>query len=333
MGAISWDAPSEKETLFHLLVLRMGRFEFGEAMRVHAVINRKAGSALGYSMEQLASEAEAVFRKAGHEISIDIVEPENVEAALDDAVAAAPDILVAGGGDGTIRGAASRLLGSGIALGILPLGTVNRLARDLHIPLDPHAASHAIASGGVREIDVAEVNGEIFLCNSMLGLPSDISQERQNLRGQPLWTRILGYFKMLRTILASRRLLELWIDDDEKKRQRVRVLSLAVSNNVYKREPSLTFTREALDQGRLGVYIAKPHSGLGLLWVLARAAMGLWTGDDRLDSLSAKNVTIKTRKKRLRLCNDGEVETFRTPLHYQIHPKALKVFAPAAQGL
>jgi diacylglycerol kinase family enzyme len=301
-------------------------------MRVHAVINRKAGSALGYSAEELASEAQAAFEEAGHEIEVHVVEPEDIETALDKAVAAAPDILVAGGGDGTIRCAASRLLGSEIALGVLPLGTVNRLARDLGIPLEPRAAIHALSSGACREIDVAEVNGEIFLCNSMLGLPSEISQERQKLRGQPFWPRVAGYFRLLRTILASRRHLELSIDGDEKMSRRVRVLSIAVSNNVYSREPSLIFTREALDQGRLGVYIAKPRSGLGMLWVLARAALGFWTGDDRLDSLSARKVVIKTRKKRLRLSNDGEVETLKTPLYYQIHPKALKVFAPLAQA-
>ena len=301
-------------------------------MRVHAVINRKAGSAIGYSAEQLASEAEAAFEEVGHEIDVHVVEPEEIEAALDKAVAAAPDILVAGGGDGTIRCAASRLLGSEIALGVLPLGTVNRLAHDLNIPIELRAALRALASGGYREIDVAEVNGEIFLCNSMLGLPSEISHKRQSLRGRPFWQRASGYFKLLRTILAFRRHLELSIDGDERKSRRVRVLSLAVSNNVYRREPSLTFTREALDQGRLGVYIAKPHSGLGFLWVLARAALGFWTGDDRLDSLSARKVVIKTRKKRLRLSNDGEVEMLKAPLYYQIHPKALKVFAPLAQA-
>jgi len=301
-------------------------------MRIHAVINRKAGSALGYSVEQLASEAEAAFKEAGHEMELHVVEPEDIEAALDEAVAAAPDILVAGGGDGTIRCAASRLLGSEIALSVLPLGTVNRLAHDLSIPMEPRAALRALASGVYREIDVAEVNGEIFLCNSMLGLPSEISQERQNLRGRPFWPRVGGYLRLLRTIVASRRHLELSIDGDEKKSRRVRVLSLAVSNNVYKREPSLIFTREALDQGTLGVYMAKSHSGLGLLWVLARAALGFWSGDDRLDSLSASKVVIKTRRKRLRLSNDGEVETLKTPLYYQIHPKALRVFAPLAQG-
>jgi diacylglycerol kinase family enzyme len=300
-------------------------------MRVHAVINRRAGSALGLDTQHLANEAEAAFREAGHDIAIGLFEPEAMEAALDEAVAAAPDVLVAGGGDGTVRSAASRLLGSGIALGILPLGTVNRLAHDLNIPLEPHAALRSLASSGFREIDVAEVNGEIFLCNSMLGLPSQISEGRQHLRGRPLLDRMKGYFKLLRTILASHRRLELSIDGDTAKSSRVRVLSLAVSNNLYRPQPALIFTRQALDAGTLGVYIAKPRSGLGLLWVLARAALGLWSGDSRLDSISAKRVTISTHRKSLRLSNDGEVETLKTPLYYQIHPKALTVFAPLAR--
>ncbi len=309
-----------------------GRQTWGQQiMRVHAVINRRAGSVIGLDAEQLANEARSAFREAGHEIAVDLVKPELMEAKLDEAVAAGPDILIAGGGDGTVRSAASRLLRSKTALGILPLGTVNRLARDLDIPLEPRAALRALANGVFRDIDVAEVNGEIFLCNSMLGLPSQISEERQNLRGRPFLERASGYFKLLRTILASRKRLELSLDGDTARSRSVRVLSLAVSNNLYRAQPALTFTRQALDGGVLGVYVAKTHSGLGLLWVLARAALGLWSGDERLDSLVAKRVVISAKRKRLRLSNDGEVETIRTPLHYQIHPKALTVFAPLAR--
>ena len=77
-----------------------------------------------------------------------------------------------------------------------------------------------------------------------------------------------------------------------------------------------------------GVVIATP---VATHFELARAALGFWSGDDRLDCLSATKVVIKTRKKRLRLSNDGEVETVKTPLYYQIHPKPLRVFAPLAQ--
>jgi diacylglycerol kinase family enzyme len=90
-----------------------------------------------------------------------------------------------------------------------------------------------------------------------------------------------------------------------------------------------TASRKALSDGKLGVYIAKPHSGLGLMWVLARAALGLWRGDDRLEQLSASEVTIMTRRRKtLRLSNDGEVVRMRTPLKYRVRPEALTVLVP-----
>ncbi len=296
-------------------------------MRIHAVINRHAGAALDGGMEELARATRSVFRDAGHEIEIFFAEPHSIEAKIEETVSSRPDVLLVGGGDGSVRCAASRVLGTGTALAILPLGTINRLARDLHIPLAPMEAIHALADGVFRQIDAAEVNGRIFLNNSLLGLPPDISEERQRLRGQSLAARIGGYFKLLRTITASHKRIELSIDDETTVR-RARVLSLAVSNNLYSHEPTLVFSREKLDGGVLGVYIAKPRSGLGLLWVLARAALGLWSGDARLDSLSAKAVVIDSSRKSIRLSNDGEVETLDMPLHYRTHPKALTVLAP-----
>ncbi|WKW51885.1 diacylglycerol/lipid kinase family protein [Rhodomicrobium lacus] len=301
-------------------------------MRVHAVINSRAGQALGVSGEDLAREARAAFEAVGHTITLDLVEPAMLSAALDRAAAEKPDVLLAGGGDGTVTSAARRLLGSKTALAILPLGTVNRLARDLGIPLAPDAALGALASGEFRKIDVAEVNGEAFLCNSLLGLPPKISAGRQALRGRPLGERIRGYFALLKTVIASRGHLDIAIDGAETERKRVRVFSLAVSNNLYDEKPGLVFSRKGLSDGKLGVYIAKPYSGLGLIWVLARASLGLWRGDDRLERLSASEVTIMTRRKKtLRLSNDGEVVRMRTPLKYRVRPAALTVLVPVSE--
>src|SRR5208337_1076169 len=156
---------------------------------------------------------------------------------LDAAISARPHVLIAGGGDGTVRCAASRVLGTETALGILPLGTVNRLARDLHIPLDPKTALLGVGSWAFRSVDAAEVNGRIFLCNSLLGLPPAISEERQSLRGHSLIERAGGYFRLLRTVVAARKRITLSLDVEAGER-RVRVLSLAVSNNLYSREPT-----------------------------------------------------------------------------------------------
>ena len=55
-------------------------------------------------------------------------------------------------------------------LGVLPLGTLNHFARDAGIPLDLEEAVAAIAGGRTRQVDVAEVNGRIFINNSAVGL-------------------------------------------------------------------------------------------------------------------------------------------------------------------
>jgi diacylglycerol kinase family enzyme len=296
-------------------------------MRIHAIINPLSGRAIGVPVEQLREQMRAAFLEAGHEGAVEIADPPQIEAKLSAAIACNPDVLLAGGGDGTVRSAAQKLYGTQIALGILPLGTVNRMAHDLKIPRDPFTALDAMLHGTFRQIDVVEVNGRIFLCNSLLGLPPQIATVRQKLRGRSLGQRIRGYFKLLRTIIAARHRIRLTIDG-ENRRLHVRALSLAVSNNIYKHRPSLTFTRLTLDGGVLGIYISKNRSGLGLLWVLLRAALGLWEGDPNLDHLTAKSITIKSKKKRLHLSNDGEVEILKTPLGYKIHPKALTVLVP-----
>jgi diacylglycerol kinase family enzyme len=298
-----------------------------DCLRVHAVINRRSGAALDDDMEQLAGAVAHAVQTAGHIVSVDLVEPEEIEAKLDAAVASNPNVIIVGGGDGTVRAAAARVLRTEIAIAILPLGTVNRLARDLKIPLNPLVAINALVQGELREIDVAQVNDNVFLCNSFLGLPPRISDERQRFRGKPLLTRIRGCFQILRTILYARHRIRLTIDSEEQFR-RIRVLSLAVSNNVYSQEPGLFFTRAALDRAELGLYISKHRSGLGLLWILIKAAAGQWSGDLNFIHQTAQKITIHSARPHLRLANDGEVESLSTPLHYQIHPKALRVLAP-----
>ena len=95
-----------------------------------------------------------------------------------------PWAIVAGGGDGTINAVASTLVGSNIALGVLPLGTLNHFAKDLNIPLELEAAAHNIIAGHASQIDVGEVNGRIFLNNSSLGLYPTLVRQRKKQQEQ-----------------------------------------------------------------------------------------------------------------------------------------------------
>jgi diacylglycerol kinase family enzyme len=107
-----------------------------------------------------------------------------------------------------------------------------------------------------------------------------------------------------------------------------RVLSLAVSNNLYLETPGLFLRRAALDSGKLGVYVSRHRSGIGLLWILAKAVFGSWKADPYLRSFEATELRVETRAARVKLTYDGEVGEFETPLTFRIAPGALKILEP-----
>jgi diacylglycerol kinase family enzyme len=216
-----------------------------------------------------------------------------------------------------------------MALGILPLGTLNRLARDLRIPLTLPDAAAALAGARIQRIDVAEVNGRMFLCNSLMGLPTQFSSGRQDLRGKPALERLKGYLALLRDMLRSRRRLAINVDNGAE-RMRLRVMSLAVSNNAYSEKPSLMLERERLDGGRLAVYISRHRTGWHVVSGIVRALLGRFRSDPDVIHFDAQAVVVESKRRMIKLSNDGEVETMETPLRYTIRPQALSVLVPRA---
>ncbi len=172
------------------------------------------------------------FTAEGHRIDVDILPPERLDQAIAEAAQSDIDVLVVGGGDGTIRTAVTHLMGTGKALGILPLGTMNRLAKDLEIPLDLASAAAYLATATPSWIDVAKVNGSVFMCNSLMGLTLRYSVARARMRGKPATQRLPKYFATVRDILSSKDKISITVDHGEE-RMRLRVLSVAVTNNGY----------------------------------------------------------------------------------------------------
>ncbi|MDP9258013.1 MAG: diacylglycerol kinase family lipid kinase, partial [Actinomycetota bacterium] len=71
--------------------------------------------------------------------------------------------------DGTVSAVAAALAGTSTPMLVLPAGTLNHFARDLGVPLDPAEAALLVRDGARRQVDVAEVNGRVFVNNSSIG--------------------------------------------------------------------------------------------------------------------------------------------------------------------
>jgi len=235
--------------------------------------------------------------------------------------------IVAGGGDGTISAVAAELVGTEKILGVLPLGTLNHFAKDLNIPLNLEEAARAIIAGHVAKVDVGEVNGQIFINNSSLGLYPDVVRRREQRQrlGYGKWNSLLrSAFKVLRRYPF----LDIRLNADGKEIV-TRTPFVFIGNNTYEMESFNIGGRTCLDAGHLSLYMTPRTGRLALLKIALRALFGnLRQGKDFM-SLCTDEVWIGTRRRQLRVAMDGEVLMLETPLHYRVRPAALRVIVPA----
>ncbi len=298
-----------------------------QAVRARILMNRASGAALGGEASALLRQITGTFKAAGWRVEAECIEPDDLERTIFER-ASHPDydVLVIAGGDGTIRSAAEVLIGTDLPLGIIPLGTLNQVARQLGIPTDIQAAVRCLTQASPERIDCARVNGHLFLASVLIGLPPRITRGRQRLRGRSFRERVRGYSALLRRASAATRKIGLRIDTEGETRQ-VRALSVVISNNPYN-EDGLFMAPSDLSSGRLGVYVSKHQTGAAMFAAFARALLGFWTRDEEFERFTARTVVIDTRHKRLLVSLDGDTEYLETPLRFEILPQALCVLKP-----
>jgi len=88
----------------------------------------------------------------------------------------ASDIIVAAGGDGTAHEVSAALVGTQVALAVIPCGSGNGFARSFKIPLDPLRAIHSLVDSEQISVDVGTVEGRHFFATAGIGLDAEISR-------------------------------------------------------------------------------------------------------------------------------------------------------------
>ena len=285
----------------------------GGAVRADPHIAEKVGQALAGA--GLAAEIELV---AGGECAVRCR-----------AIAERGDpLLIVGGGDGTVGAAASALVGSRTKLGILPLGTLNHFARDLGLPADVGEAAAIISAGNERCVDVAEMNGQIFINNSAIGLYPLMVVDRD------LQRKRLGRSKRLAMAVAAVRTLvrfghqrlTLAVNDEL---ERVDTPLLFVGNNAYRIDLGAPGRRESLEDGELCVMVMRKKTRRGFIAATIRSLFNRARADDMERIGGVERLRVSSRRSQLTVSLDGEVVSAAPPLDYKIRKRALRVIAPA----
>jgi len=296
-------------------------------MRVVGVLNRNGGTLKTTDLAALTSRAVAIFAGAGHELEVRVVGGSELIPELERAAREA-EVLLAGGGDGTISAAAAIAFRQGVPLAVLPAGTMNLFARSLGIPLALDAALHALAGGTIAEADIATVNGRPFVHQLSVGIHPKLIRLRESLSYRSRVGKMIASGRAALGVMFNPPSFSAEIKTPEGVETR-RLAGISISNNPLD-EGHLPIP-DRLDRGVLGIYLVKPLTQRDL----AQLAFGLVRGKFRslpqvIDREAAEaTISFPRRKHGALAAVDGELMPLPKQLELKIVPRGLRVIVPA----
>lgn len=287
-------------------------------------LNPRAGSFT------LSDESE--LRTRAYESGLRVVEirPDvDLRKVVREALDAGLRSFVVGGGDGSIHHVAQALVGTEGQLGIVPIGTVNHLARDLQLPLDWRAAFEVALGGTLRQIDVGRVNNRYFLNSVMLGIYPTLTEYRERFRSTHHKWR--AYMRAMRLALRSFPHVTLVVERDGRV-ETIRTQLFVVSVNSYDLTQSgLVSLRTSLDDGRLTIYSLSFMDRWSFVRAAAKYFRGKITDVDGFRRVRTAALRVDYVRSRLKISIDGEVSDLAPPLQIAAVPASLLVRAPSTE--
>lgn len=300
-------------------------------MKLVGFFNRDGGTFRTTDMQAYERRAEEVFREAGHDFDAIVFSGNEIVPAMERA-ARRDDIdgIVAGGGDGTISAAASIAWKNGVALGVVPAGTMNLFARSLKVPLDIWQALDVLAFGELDNIDIASANGRPFIHQFSAGLHARMVRYRNSYSYRSRLGKIGASTRAAFGVVFNPPEFEVEIEAAGMKETR-RVSAISVSNNPFG-ENALLYA-DNLRSGELGFYTAKPLKPLGVARLAIDMLRGKFRENDAVMVLHPAEVHLHFPKLRAKAncVMDGELLPLERDVTVKLHPGELKVLVK--QGL
>ncbi len=268
-----------------------------------------------------------VQRHLGQDVKIILLDPPELFQAIGAACEKDNhDPIIVGGGDGTISASARLAFENEKTIGVLPLGTINLLARALGMPLQLESALEELASADVASVDVGIVNGKPFFNHVSVGLHPRLIRlrDQQDYSGQlskitsgiKTFARALdGHTPRVLSVQSSSDIVEL------------PSTGIAVTVNPVPEKPLQLPFRRGQQHGHLGCYILPELETSQIVKLAHDLIIGHWSTAENMQFLESSSFTIDGNGP-MHVSVDGEVELHEGPLHCAILPGSLKVLFP-----
>ena len=272
-----------------------------------------------FARSQDCLHASGVEITASHAVK----DPSRLPDLVQESIAHGAKRIVIGGGDGSFRSVAGYFAHKDISLGVLPLGTVNDLARNLGIEDNVEAACKVIAEGHTAQIDLGQANDDYFLITASLGF----SAQAQHTLSPALKKAFgpLGY--LVASVLALRRLRDLKITLHQEREECLVALQAGVVNGHSWMGGKFEIPGVTLESGRMAFYAVPPQSDLSFLHLMRNLMRNRFFHTPGLRAFTTREITLCT-ETRQPLVLDGDL-CGETPVHLRLVPNALTVCVPS----
>jgi YegS/Rv2252/BmrU family lipid kinase len=288
--------------------------------KVQAIINPVSGAG---SKRKIPKMIEDICEEKGYLLTVSFTEYIGHASELTKrAVEEGTDLIIAVGGDGTVNEIAQAMIHSEAVLGIIPKGSGNGLARELHIPMDTKRALDMIVKGYVITIDCCKANDRVFFTTCGVGFDAAVSQKfaREKKRGS------LAYVKNTVGEYLSYKpeAYELLIDNQTIKEKAFLVVCANASqygNNAY------IAPHANIQDGKMDVTILSPFTPLDIPSLAVQLFTKQIDRNSKIKTLTAGQVTIIRQKEGL-MHLDGEPVMADSRIDISVIPKVLKVITP-----
>ena len=285
------------------------------------ILNRRAG----HHQDKTEAEIENSFGAHGIAVRILVARHGGEIARLaDEAARSDAGVIVAAGGDGTIDGVASALVGTGKILGVLPFGTFNLFAKRLNIPLELEAAVQTAVTGRLAEINVGEVNGRIFLSRSSVGLYPLALRQRERMYRRFGRRRFIALLSGAAALLRWGNIMTIALTAVPG-RHLFRSRFVFVCNNPEDLDYFNLPGRESIEADKFAVYVPNALTPIGILRLGFRMLRRQAKKSRDFDMFCDREMLLEIEPSRVPVSLDGEVEIMQSPLHYRLRLDALRV--------
>jgi YegS/Rv2252/BmrU family lipid kinase len=274
-------------------------------------------------------QAAAAFRKRGHQVIG--VELDASKDGLSKAIVAHKDdvdVVVVGGGDGTLLTAIDGLVETKLPLAVLPLGTFNELARTLGVPTDPDEVAALIDDGVPLALDVGSVNGKRYFNEASIGLSTRVTR----LQTDDVKKRLGMLAIPITTLRALRfqRPMHLEIESEDGTKRVLRALQLTIANS-YRFGGVVENPEASLEDGELWLYSIDVHGFWHTVALLAAVALRRFQQSPEVTAVRGKRFVVRSvHGRRHRVFGDSEDLT-ELPAEFTIINGGVTVLVPPAR--